>query len=542
MLWSLPSSSSRPDDYVPLSTLSDEDKEGQGQGQVEEQAHLPSRYQRRRSRKRSALHFVKRHVVGLASAAFGLLLLIVLANTFSGSSKGTGSSSPGTSEPEPEPAAPSTDPDAPPAHWNVTKNPYFSTGDTWAHNVKTIERLERCRELGLLANTSAPSTRTAEDEAAAALQGCGWNETTVVVLASVWAHDAVEGNKNTGETVYAQSVVSSLNANGYAYLFASLGWFNHDMRRASEYYRKFPDNVRLVIADPEQIDVCWSKEMAEGQKCLKTDTNADGIPAWKLLALWWWDDSGNPLGPRFTLSPSAHNGNFFLSYSVEPTCKRLPYLAHADRASPPQVWLLAKQVHYLGPEPPGAFSWTLDALRDMASEYGVRFAGALRATIELDTPEVEAAIKAAGVVNFHRLEKIAYYEQLANSVLMLGVGRPRISPSPWDALCLGLPFINPILQWDEADPANRTAWKTQQWHMIDVEEPYVYHVHAHDIPGLKRAVKAALDNPIESYIPETMRFEWVTRRMAEVIDWDWRGEAVKVLDERVAAGNETFVL
>lgn len=193
--------------------------------------HSPApRYQRRRSRKRSAVHFVKRHIVGLGSGAFGLLLLIVLANTFhTGSSTSPSSSSGSSAAPAEEQAPPATapspaDPDEPPAHWNVTKNPYFSTGDTWTHNVKTIERLEKCKLLGLLANTSAPNTRSEADESFAALEGCGWNETTVIVLASVWAHDAAEGSKNTGETVYAQSVISSLNANGYAYLFASLGW------------------------------------------------------------------------------------------------------------------------------------------------------------------------------------------------------------------------------------------------------------------------------------------------------------------------------
>lgn len=171
------------------------------------------------------------------------------------------------------------------------------------------------------------------------------------------------------------------------------------------------------------------------------------------------------------------------------------------------MWLLAKQVHYLGPEPPGAFSWTLDALADMSAEYGVRFAGALRDGMEhLDTPEVFAAVKAAGVVNYHRLEKIAYYEQLANSVLMLGVGRPRISPSPWDALCLGLPFINPILKWDEADPNNRTSWKTQQWHMTDIEE-WVGSKEGADDPGHTCTMCTRMTSP-DSSAPSRLR--WIT--------------------------------
>lgn len=30
------------------------------------------------------------------------------------------------------------------------------------------------------------------------------------------------------------------------------------------------------------------------------------------------------------------------------------------------------------------------------------------------------------------------------------------------ALCMGLPFINPIFSWDEKDPDDRMKWDTQQ--------------------------------------------------------------------------------
>ena len=199
-----------------------------------------------------------------------------------------------------------------------------------------------------------------------------------------------------------------------------------------------------------------------------------------------YHSSGNPLGPSFTLSPSSRNTNHFLSYSIEPTCRRLPFIPAADRAHPPQAYLLSKQVHYLDDSP--AFSWSLDALSELSLEFGIRVV----AGVVNDDQTTHDAVDASGVVNIGQLDKIHFYEELARSFLLVGVGRPRISPSPWDALCMGLPvslvfsaispfaaqsvsgqlspqFINPILTWDESDPLNRSKWHPQQWHMTDLE-------------------------------------------------------------------------
>ncbi|KAL7423893.1 hypothetical protein Q5752_001478 [Cryptotrichosporon argae] len=412
-------------------------------------------------------------------------------------------------------------------------NPYFSTGDIWAHNDAISARLERCAALGLLRNTSSFASRPlpAADEAAYEAAGCGHNATTVVVLASLWFAEAFSGTSTSGEAVYAQSVISTLNALGYAYVFASLGWWNHDMRKATELWRRHRHNVRTVVVDPEQASVCWDDSMADEQRCLKTATNEDGIEAWRLLSFWYWDDPGNPLGPAFTLSPSPRNDNHFLSYSIEPTCRRLPYLPASSRANPPQAYLLAKQVHYVDATP--EFSWTLPALAAVQADLGVRVVGGM---VD-DDAETAAAVAAHGITNLGKLGKIDFYEQLATSFVLLGVGRPRISPSPWDALCMGVPFINPILQWDVADPADKASWRAQQWHMTDLEPPYVYHVHAHDLAALASAVRAALDSPIESYIPDYMQFDHVTGRMADLLTTDWRAKAAIILEDRRASGN-----
>ena len=89
------------------------------------------------------------------------------------------------------------------------------------------KRLERCYELGLLRNTSHPfstSHRLGEyadeiseaEEATYVKMGCGRNQTTVIILASLWFAEAYGGTNTAGEVIYAQSVISTLNAYGYS--------------------------------------------------------------------------------------------------------------------------------------------------------------------------------------------------------------------------------------------------------------------------------------------------------------------------------------
>jgi hypothetical protein len=149
----------------------------------------------------------------------------------------------------------------------------------------------------------------------------------------------------------------------------------------------------------------------------------------------WADDvsPGNPLGKDFTLSPFIRNDNFHLSLSVEPTCKRLPYLDPNQRAKPKHAYLLAKDTKYLVDEP--KFSWTIPGLAKIQHRLGIK----VLAGMKVDRPEVEESFEQHGLTNVGQLNKTEFYRQLAISSVLVGVGRPRISPSPWDALCMGVP-------------------------------------------------------------------------------------------------------
>lgn len=101
------------------------------------------------------------------------------------------------------------------------------------------------------------------------------------------------------------------------------------------------------------------------------------------------------------------------------------------------------------------------------------------------------------------MERLAFQEVVASSRVLLGIGLPGLSPTPYEALCLGVPFINPVEQWDKRDPEDRSKWKAQHDGLLyaGVDEPYVYHVKVGDREGFERAIVKAMETPITRYVP-----------------------------------------
>lgn len=53
---------------------------------------------------------------------------------------------------------------------------------------------------------------------------------------------------------------------------------------------------------------------------------------------------------------------------------------------------------------------------------------------------------------------------------------------------------------------------------------------------LERTIKKAISTPIESYIPDYMKFDEVTEVMAGVVEGDWRSKAATILNQRIESG------
>ncbi|KAJ7181615.1 hypothetical protein C8R43DRAFT_1170653, partial [Mycena crocata] len=339
---------------------------------------------------------------------------------------------------------------------------------------------------------------------------CKQNQTKVVILGSYHFHAVLDGHV-AGEEIWAKSTVQALKNMGYSYLYSA------SMERSVQMYQMFPDLVKAVLVEGEESGFCF-----EDEYCIMNETNPHGIPAWKIFSFAFWVHAANPLGHKWTLSPEDYRlehswyvPNTYLGYSVEPGCRTYPFIPHKLRILPPQVYVMAKMLEYF--EAP-AHAWGADFYDDAAAATGVDFvSGAQGAKIPADFPK--------SIDNLGMMPQDWFYETLAESAVLVGTGRPYTSPTPYDSLCLGVPYINPILNWDKANPTNRDRWEAQQGTLKDFNPPYVYNVFKGDKEGFIQAIKDALAHPIDrSYILDRMRMSAVEQRLGDILETDWKAE------------------
>ena len=144
------------------------------------------------------------------------------------------------------------------------------------------------------------------------------------------------------------------------------------------------------------------------------------------------------LGPRFTLSPAKHTGNRFVPYSIEPACSSLPFTPTSERLD--RIYLLAKEVRYFATEKYD-FAWDLPRMAEIASAEGITFVGGFKVGDEHqeEREKLMQEVLDAGVQNLGTLGREAFYQELSKSRALMGLSFPKLSPSPWDGLCMGLP-------------------------------------------------------------------------------------------------------
>ncbi|KAE9392831.1 hypothetical protein BT96DRAFT_967329 [Gymnopus androsaceus JB14] len=318
---------------------------------------------------------------------------------------------------------------------------------------------------------------------------CTENQTSIVILSPSHFIIAIcEDCEKSGEDIWAMSVLGSLREMGYTTFFAP---YNEALVRV---YSQFPDLVKIIIMNGDKAYSCF-----DDPRCIKGPENPLGIPLWKILSFAYWPVSEHPLGNSWTLSPEKYSwlDNVYLGYSIERTCLKTPITPTSEL-------------------PPFPLSLVGGMLNDTEYESSV------------PTP----------IVNLGLMQQEDFFRELGLSRVLIGIGLPALSPTPYDALCMGVPFINPILIWDREDPENRDKWLAQHEVLKYESPPYVYNVKRDDAEGLWAAVRAALDNPIERYIVPEMTMESLKSRMAFVVEKDWRKDAEVVLDERRSSGND----
>ncbi|KAJ7740871.1 hypothetical protein B0H14DRAFT_477129 [Mycena olivaceomarginata] len=349
---------------------------------------------------------------------------------------------------------------------------------------------------------------------------CAQNQTKVVLIAQFDFIDPMEGGFIGGEAIWAGSTIRALDNMGYSVLYA------RNLDTAGQLYTIYGHLVKMVIASPGDIEHCVGEE-----RCARTAANPAGIPLWKFFAFHFWSQAAHPLGSKWTLSPEDYHTNSYLGYSIEAQCSRYPFILHSERKR--QAYILAKFLNFFTPE---QRAWQPDFFDAAANATRVSF---VMASVELsDMPKLRPGELSPSIENIARAGELfsqdEFYHILSHSVALVGVGHPEISPTPYDALCLGVPFVNPIVAWDTNDPNDRTRWTTQHDLLIEFSAPYVYHVFKGDRDGFVNAIKSAAENPIESYVLERMKIGSVEYRLGKILEHDWRAEAAELLQARKA--------
>lgn len=323
-------------------------------------------------------------------------------------------------------------------------------------------------------------------------------------------------------------------------------------------YQKIPTMVQAVIWELGEYEHCVARndsnylalESTEpdaagtwqvGTKaCMQSETYPEGIPYWKSFLFFFWNYPLTPLGGNWTLSPEDYSqinldgkGNQYLGYSIEDRC--LAYETYAEREH--RGLVLAKERHYFDDSPwrghLGAARDSVPPVRGLGDGGGAEIAFKLVSTAGRERGDDGSVDELPeGVVSLGRMAQDAYTRVLARSKMLVGLGDPVLSPSPYWALCMGVPFINLVSEWKHDDPDNRHHWRTQQDALRFTPEPYVYHVRKGDGEGLGAAMRRAAATPIARYVPPHMKKERVLERIDRFMQADWYAEARRVVEDR----------
>ncbi|KAJ7108847.1 hypothetical protein C8R43DRAFT_1162167 [Mycena crocata] len=346
---------------------------------------------------------------------------------------------------------------------------------------------------------------------------CRRNQEKVIIVESIYFMSNMVGHIG-GEEIWANSTMLAMKNLGYTVLYAE------DMVEAALTYRMVHNLVKMVIVNDWHSFECWKDKM----RCLQSAQNPTGIPAHKMFSFYFWPFPRNPLGSKWVLSPEpyalepdSNKNTTYLGYSIEHACALTDFVPHESR--PNQAWILAKLLSYFSSEktPP----WTTDDYNTAAAETGVRYA--LGAGLPDGQKEPPPGLQIpAEYVNHGRMEKSVFMRRLAQSKVLIGIGNPIVSPTPWDALCLGVPWINPLDRWNENNPEDESYWHGQHAFLSMLGKPYVYNVRQGDRAQFVEAIREALANPIGAYVPERMRMSAVERRLEEIVNHDWKAEEI----------------
>ncbi|KAL1408265.1 hypothetical protein Q8F55_005071 [Vanrija albida] len=365
--------------------------------------------------------------------------------------------------------------------------------------------------------------------------GCNESEMTVILAGSNHFGGSKAGQVS-GEDIWAASSMEMFESLNHTILTAWDHW------EALVMYQALSNRIPIVIMEASHYVKCAERSQGKGKPedddkhwhklpyCMQSLKYPYGIPYWKVFQWHFWRGSNHALGNRWTMSPEDYakmTGKEKEGYSLETRCRKEEHFqVRKHRAfafgKPPTLFA----------EDENAFWEAMPKVRDAIKPEGDEKFDILSLSGNALPEGERKETLTPGIYTLGRQTQSNFTRFVAESKVMIGVGKPVLSPSPYDALCMGVPFINPIVRWDKKHPENKFAWELQQMGLRDVPEPYVYNVFAHDEEQLRRAVETAVNTPIERYIPPDMRFNTVLERHRAWVTNDWHAEAVETVKEK----------
>lgn len=165
------------------------------------------------------------------------------------------------------------------------------------------------------------------------------------------------------------------------------------------------------------------------------------IPIWKLFTLNVWgarngdyfwqiptisNFSYNNLGNEWTVSPYKYPDHIQIPFSIENQCLKIPSVKLTEKKN--RIYVLAKESEYYYDYNAPIF----EAWEWMKEDTGLDIVSSSKIT-EYDNGKDVYPLP-DGIENLPHLDPIEFQKELGKSTLMLGIGTPLISPSPYDAL------------------------------------------------------------------------------------------------------------
>lgn len=380
---------------------------------------------------------------------------------------------------------------------------------------------------------------------------CGKNQETIVVMASFHFGNARLGSV-AGEDIWALALDEAIESLGYTGLYA----YGHT--EALTMWLAVPEMITRFIMEASDLEACiardekhqtnhlhndhgeWQEMQQVKVGCIKKKGYEEGIPMWMVHSFHGWPNAAHILGSNFTVSlePFREMGvgsNYYLGYSIETRCKQIDVPNKKEH----QGMVLGKNTQYFSPPDNGFPNMLAPAAAAIPQGEGAD-------GVVTDFKIVAVAGKAGeelaepGLENKGFMSRAMWYEEVAKSKVLIGIGRPPQSPSAYDAMCLGTPFINPNNGWKRDDPDNKKHWQLQQPALVDAEPPYVYTVRKGDEEGFRAALAAAVANPIERYILPRMTRQAMNDRMDHFLNFDWKTEAERIIAIREETTGEPY--